>query len=80
MENNITKKQNAFISEEEKTINWEEVQTSFKKTFGAEIYNSWLQKMSYVAGYNSDYATMIPIRINDDRFKHLIRKIDIQGV
>ena len=42
--------------------------------------NSWLQKMSYVAGYNSDYATMIPIRINDDRFKHLIRKIDIQGV
>ena len=38
MENNITKKQNAFISEEEKTLNWEEIQASFKKTFGSEIY------------------------------------------
>ena len=40
----------------------------------------WLQKLSYTAGYNSDYATMIPVRLNDERFKHLIRKIDIQGV
>jgi hypothetical protein len=44
MENNNTKKQNAFISEEEKTLNWEEIQSSFKKTFGSEIYNSWLAK------------------------------------
>ena len=47
MENNITKKQNAFISEEEKTLDWSEVQSSFKKTFGEEIYNSWLQKSLY---------------------------------
>ena len=45
MEKNITKKQNVFISEEEKTLNWEEIQTAFKKTFGAEIYTSWLQKI-----------------------------------
>ena len=44
MENNITKKQNAFISEEEKTLNWEEIQNAFKKTFGSEVYNSWLTK------------------------------------
>ena len=31
MENNIIKKQNAYISEEEKTLNWEEIQESFKK-------------------------------------------------
>ena len=31
MENNNIKKQNAFISEEEKTLNWEEIQASFKK-------------------------------------------------
>ena len=48
MENNITKKQTVYVSEEEKTLNWDEIQTSFKKTFGNEIYNSWLQKMSLV--------------------------------
>ena len=50
MENNISKKQNAFISEEEKTLNWEEIQNAFKKTFGSEVYNSWLQKISLVKG------------------------------
>ena len=48
MENNYSKKQNSFISEEEKTLNWEEIQSAFKKTFGSEIYNSWLQKISLV--------------------------------
>ena len=48
MENNYSKKQNSFISEEEKTLNWEEIQSAFKKTFGGEIYNSWLQKISLV--------------------------------
>ena len=43
MNNNITKKQNTFISEEEKTLNWVEVQSNFKSTFGSEIYNSWLK-------------------------------------
>ena len=47
MENNNIKKQNAFVSEEEKTLNWEEIQTSFKKIFGTEVYNSWLQKISF---------------------------------
>ena len=37
MDNNITKKQNAFISEEEKTLNWEEIQATFKKTFGMTV-------------------------------------------
>ena len=54
MENNNTKKQNAYISEEEKTLNWDEIQNSFKKIFGSEIYNSWLQKISLVKEYN-DY-------------------------
>ena len=57
MENNITKKQNAFISEEEKTLNWNEIQNSFKKTFGSEVYNSWLQKISLVKEYN-DYLIL----------------------
>ena len=48
MENNNTKKQNAFISEEEKTLNWDEIQNAFEKSFGSEIYNSWLKKISLV--------------------------------
>ena len=54
MENNNIKKQNAFISEEEKTLSWEEIQSAFLKTFGSEVYNSWLQKISLVKEYN-DY-------------------------
>tara|TARA_R110001583_G_C5453390_1_gene391127 strand:- start:82 stop:648 length:567 start_codon:yes stop_codon:yes gene_type:complete len=44
--------------------------------------NGWLQKFpnSYVASYKSDYARIIPIKINDKRFKHLIRKIEIEGI
>ncbi len=66
MENNITKKQNAFISEEEKTLNWSEVQSSFKKTFGEEIYNSWLQKISLLKEYNDYLVLGVPTRFFRD--------------
>ena len=66
MENNITKKQNAFISEEEKTLNWEEIQTAFKKTFGAEIYTSWLQKIYLVKEYNDYLILGVPTRFFRD--------------
>ena len=66
MENNITKKQNAFISEEEKTLNWSEVQSSFKKTFGEEIYNSWLQKISLLKEYNDYLVLAVPTRFFRD--------------
>ena len=48
MDKNNIKKQNVYVSEEEKTLNWEDVQNSFKKTFGTEIYTSWLQKISLI--------------------------------
>ena len=66
MENKITKKQNAFISEEEKTLNWEEIQTAFKKTFGAEIYTSWLQKIYLVKEYNDYLILGVPTRFFRD--------------
>ncbi len=66
MDNNITKKQNAFFSEEEKTLNWEEIQVSFKKTFGSEIYNSWLQKISLVKEYNDYLILGVPTRFFRD--------------
>ena len=40
MENNITKKQNAFISEEEKTLNWDEIQSAFKNSLKFKRFSS----------------------------------------
>ena len=63
---NITKKQNAFISEEENTLNWVEIQEAFKKTFGSEVYNSWLQKISLVKEYNDYLVLGVPTRFFRD--------------
>ncbi len=65
MDNN-TKKQNTFISEEEKTLNWVEIQSSFEKTFGSEVYNSWLQKISLVKEYNDYLILGVPTRFFRD--------------
>ena len=37
MEKNNIKKNNVYISEEEKTLVWEDIQASFKKTFGVRF-------------------------------------------
>ena len=66
MENNFTKKHSTFISEEEKTLNWEEIQAAFKKTFGSEVYNSWLQKISLVKEYNDYLILGVPTRFFRD--------------
>ena len=62
MENNNTKKHSAYISEEENTLNWDEIQITFKQIFGSEVYNSWLQKISLVKEYN-DYLDEIFLEI-----------------
>ena len=66
MDKNITKKQNTFISEEEQTLRWEEIQANFKKTFGSEIYNSWLQKISLVKEFNDYLILGVPTRFFRD--------------
>jgi len=66
MENNNIKKQNAFISEEEKILNWNEVQSLFKKNFGNEVYNSWLQNISLVKEYNDYLILGVPTRFFRD--------------
>ena len=57
MEKNNIKKQNVYISEEE-NVELEDIQNSFKKTFGKEVYNSWLQKISLIKEYN-DYLILV---------------------
>ena len=37
---------------EESIINWEAVQDNFKKSFGTEIYSSWLKNISLIKEYN----------------------------
>jgi len=66
MDKNNIKKQSVYISEEEKTLNWDEIQNSFKKTFGAEIYTSWLQKIYLVKEYNDYLILGVPTRFFRD--------------
>ena len=65
MDNKI-KKQNVYTSEEEKTIFWDDIQNSFKKTFGSEIYNSWLQKITLIKEYNDYLILGVPTRFFRD--------------
>ena len=66
MDKNNIKKQNVYISEEERTLDWIEIQSSFKKTFGTEIYTSWLQKISLVKEYNDYLILSVPTRFFRD--------------
>ena len=66
MEKNNIKKQNVIVSEEEKTLSWSEIQNSFKKTFGSEIYNSWLQKISLEKEFNDYLILGVPTRFFRD--------------
>ena len=66
MKNNNIKEKNAYLSEEEKTLNWVEIQNSFEKIFGTEIYNSWLQKISLVKEYNDYLILGVPTRFFRD--------------
>ncbi len=66
MENKNIQKHNAFISEEEKTLNWENIQNSFQKSFGNEIYDSWLQKITLIKEYNDYLVLGVPTRFFRD--------------
>ena len=66
MEKNNIKKQNLYVSEEENVINWPDIQSSFQKTFGNEIYNSWLQKITLVKEYNDFLILGVPTRFFRD--------------
>ncbi len=66
MDKNNTETQKIFISEEEKTLSWDLVQEDFKKTFGSEIYNSWLKKLTLVKEYNDYLILGVPTRFFRD--------------
>ena len=52
MEKRISQAQKLYFSEEENTLNWEEIQSAFEKNFGSEVYNSWLKSIILIKEYN----------------------------
>ena len=53
----ISLKINSKSALEEKVLDWDVVQKSFEKSFGSEIYSSWLRNISLVKEYN-DYLVL----------------------
>ena len=66
MKNKSTQHNNIFVSEEEKTINWSDLQSEFKKNFGEEVYNSWLKNITLVKEYNDYLILGVPTRFFRD--------------
>ena len=66
MQNKPQNPQQIFISEEEKTIDWEIVQKQFDKNFGREVYNSWLKDVSLIKEFNDYIILGVPTRFFRD--------------
>ena len=66
MEKKSIKAQDVFVSEEEKTLVWENVQSSFEKNFGPEVYSSWLKNISLLKEYNDYLVLGVPTRFFRD--------------
>jgi len=58
--------QEIFSNEEEKTLVWDNVQSSFEKNFGTEIYSSWLKNISLLKEYNDYLVLGVPTRFFRD--------------
>jgi len=66
MEKKSIKSQEIFTSEEEKILVWENVQNSFEKNFGTEVYTSWLKNISLLKEYNDYLVLGVPTRFFRD--------------
>ena len=66
MEKKSISQQEIFVSEEEKTLNWNDIQLAFQKSFGQEIYNSWLKNILLLKEYNDYLILGVPTRFFRD--------------
>ena len=66
MEKKSIKNQESFASEEENFLEWEIIQSSFEKIFGAEVYASWLKNISLLKEYNDYLVLGVPTRFFRD--------------
>ncbi len=51
---------------EEKVLDWDSVQSSFEKSFGSEIYSSWLKNISLIKEYNDHLVLGVKTRFIRD--------------
>ena len=66
MEKNSSSNKKAFVLEEEKTLNWNEVHNAFEKTFGTEVHTSWLKNIALIKEYNDYLILGVPTRFIRD--------------
>tara|TARA_B100000963_G_scaffold360753_1_gene392888 strand:+ start:538 stop:1929 length:1392 start_codon:yes stop_codon:yes gene_type:complete len=66
MEKDSLKHQNIYFSEEENTLNWNDIQAAFEKNFGSEVYNSWLKSIVLIKEYNDFIILGVPTRFFRD--------------
>ena len=66
MTNKSINQKNIFVSEEEKTLNWPELQSALKKNFGDEIYSSWLKNITLEKEFNDYLVLGVPTRFFRD--------------
>jgi len=58
--------QQAILAKEENFIVWEKVQENFKKTFGTDIYESWIKNINLKKEYNHYVVLSAPTRFVRD--------------
>ena len=66
METKSLKPQETFVSEEEKILIWQDVQSAFEKNFGLEIYSSWLKNITLLKEFNDYLVLGVPTRFFRD--------------
>ena len=66
MEKKSLKPNEIFLNEEEKTLVWKDVQNLFEKSFGTEVYTSWLKNITLLKEYNDYLVLGVPTRFFRD--------------
>ena len=63
----ITKQtSDVLLPKEENLINWEEILKKFNKTFGSDIYESWIKNISLKKEFNHYVVLSAPTRFVRD--------------
>ena len=63
----ITKQtSDVLLPKEENLINWEEILKQFNKTFGNDIYESWIKNISLKKEFNHYVVLSVPTRFVRD--------------
>ena len=67
MNDTLSKQQTGILSaKEENTINWNEILLKLKKTFGSDIYESWIKNVNLKKEFNHYVVLSVPTRFVRD--------------